>query len=113
MHDLGNKHNLEVTICHFPPGASKWNPVEHLLFSEISKNWKGTPLTDYETVLKYIKTTKTKSGLTVDAVINDKQYQKGLKADKSVMKNLNIKKHEINASWNYTIFPQKNLLKAN
>lgn len=110
---LCNRHDLEVTVCHFPPGASKWNPVEHRLFSEISKNWKGTPLTDYETVLKYIKTTKTKSGLTVDAVINDKQYQKGLKVDINVMENLNIKKHEINSSWNYTIFPQEKLLRIN
>ncbi len=108
---LCNQHNLEVTVCHYPPGASKWNPIEHRLFSEISKNWKGTPLIDFETVLKYTKTTKTKSELTVDAILTDKQYQKGIKADKEDIANLNLKKHEINGSWNYTIYPRKDLLR--
>ena len=107
---LCNKHHLEVTVCHYPPGASKWNPIEHRLFSEISKNWKGTPLINFETVLKYTKTTKTKSGLTVDAILEKKQYKKGIKADKKEIANLNLKKHEINNSWNYTIFPQENRL---
>ena len=107
---LCDKYDLEVTVCHYPPGASKWNPIEHRLFSEISKNWKGTPLIDFETVVKYTKTTKTKTGLTVDAILENKQYKKGIKADKKEIENLNLKKHEINPSWNYTISPQKNLL---
>lgn len=107
---LCNKHNLEVTVCHYPPGASKWNLIEHRLFSEISKNWKGTPLIDFETVLKYTKTTKTKNGLTVDAVLTNKEYQKGIKANREDITSLNLKKHEINGSWNYTICPQENLL---
>ena len=107
---LCNKHNLEVTVCHYPPGASKWNLIEHRLFSEISKNWKGTPLIDFETVFKYTKTTKTKNGLTVDAVLINKQYQKGIKANREDITSLNLKKHEINGSWNYTICPQENLL---
>ena len=107
---LCNKYNLEVTVCHYPPGASKWNPVEHRLFSEISKNWKGTPLINFETVLKYTKTTKNKSGLTVDAILENTPYKKGIKADKKEMENLNFKKHEINNSWNYTILPMENRL---
>jgi len=107
---LCNKHNLNVTVCHYPPGASKWNPIEHRLFSEISKNWKGTPLVDFETVLKYIQTTKTESGLAVDAVIVDKKYQKGIKASKEEIRSINLKHHEVNGSWNYTIHPQKDLL---
>lgn len=107
---LCNRHNLKVTVCHYPPGASKWNPIEHRLFSEISKNWKGTPLIDFETVLKYIKTTKTKSGLKVESIIVKKQYKKGLKAGKKEIKNLNLEPHEVNGTWNYTIYPQKNLL---
>ncbi|MBA7548780.1 ISAzo13 family transposase ISArch16 [subsurface metagenome] len=107
---LCNKHNLEVTVCHYPPGASKWNLIEHRLFSEISKNWKGTPLIDFETVLKYTKTTKTKNGLTVDAVLTNKEYQKGIKANREDITSLNLKKHKINGSWNYTICPQENLL---
>lgn len=107
---LCNKHNLKVTVCHYPPGASKWNPIEHRLFSEISKNWKGTPLIDFETVFKYTKTTKTKNGLTVDAILINKQYQKGIKAKRKDITSLNLKNHEINGSWNYTICPQENLL---
>ncbi len=108
---LCNKYNLEVTVCHYPPGASKWNPIEHRLFSEISKNWKGTPLVDYETVYNYTKTTKTKTGLTVDAIMENKQYKTGIKAEKKDIDSLNILRHEINSSWNYTIFPQKSVHK--
>jgi len=100
-----NKYGIKVTVCHFPPGASKWNPIEHRLFSEISKNWKGTPLIDYETVLKYTQTTKTKKGLEVNAVLVDKKYIKGMKASKGDLESLTINYHKINPSWNYTISP--------
>ena len=102
---LCNKYKLNVTVCHYPPGASKWNPIEHRLFSEISKNWKGTPLVDYETVFKYTMSTKTNTGLKVNAILVDKQYEKGLKATKMDLENLNIKRHKINPSWNYTLRP--------
>jgi hypothetical protein len=108
---LCNKHSLEVTVCHYPSGASKWNPIEHRLFSEISKNWQGTPLIDFDTVLKYAQTTKTTTGLKVDAVLVDKKYQKGIKATKEDIQGLNLKKHKINGSWNYTLYPGKELLK--
>lgn len=100
---LCNKHGLTVTVCHYPPGASKWNLIEHRMFSEISKNWQATPLIDYETVLKYTKSTKT--GLKVNAVTVEKKYQKGIKATKDELNNLNIKYHEKNSSWNYTLYP--------
>ena len=100
-----NKYGIKTTVCHFPPGASKWNPIEHRLFSEISKNWKGTPLINYETVLKYTQTTKTKQGLEVDAILVNKKYEKGIKASSNDLENLNIIYHKINPSWNYTISP--------
>jgi hypothetical protein len=100
-----NKYGIKTTVCHFPPGASKWNPIEHKVFSEISKNWKAVPLIDYETVLKYTQTTKTKKGLKVNAALVDKKYTKGIKASKSDLENLNIKYHGINPKWNYTILP--------
>ena len=102
---LCNKYKLSVTVCHYPPGASKWNPIEHRLFSEISKNWRGTPLTSYETVLKYAMQTKTNTGLAVNAVLVEKQYEKGLKASKLDLENLNIERHKVNPSWNYTLRP--------
>jgi hypothetical protein len=102
---LCDKHGIKVTVCHYPPGASKWNPIEHRLFSEISKNWRGKPLRDYETVLKYTLTTKTNSGLRVNAVLVDKQYQKGLSASEEDLSKLNIERHEVNPLWNYTLYP--------
>lgn len=102
---LCDKYGMKVTVCHYPPGASKWNLIEHRLFSEISKNWQATPLIDYETVLKYTKSTTTKTGLITNAVLVDKKYEKGLKASEDDLKKLNIEYHEVNPSWNYTISP--------
>jgi len=102
---LCDKYGLKVTVCHYPPGASKWNLIEHRLFSEITKNWQAAPLINYETVLKYTKSTKTTTGLRVNAILVDKKYKKGIKASKGDLKNLNIKYHEVNPSWNYTLYP--------
>ncbi len=102
---LCDRYGLKVTVCHYPPGASKWNAIEHRLFSEISKNWRGTPLIDYETVHKYILRTKTKTGLRVNAELVDKVYEKGLKASQKDLESLNIQQHKVNPSWNYTLYP--------
>ena len=102
---LCDKYGFKVTVCHYPPGASKWNLIEHRLFSQITKNWQATPLIDYETVLKYTKSTKTTTGLRVNAMLVDKKYKKGNKASKDDLKKLNIKYHEVNPSWNYTLYP--------
>ena len=74
-----NRHDIAITIAHYPSGTSKWNPVEHRLFSEISKNWAGRPLDSYETILKYIRTTTTSSGLRVRAHLIRRRYPKGVK----------------------------------
>lgn len=74
---LANRYGLKVTVCHYPPGSSKWNPIEHRLFSQITKNWEGTPLQSYETVVKYIRTTKTSTGLKVSARLLCTRYEKG------------------------------------
>lgn len=104
---LCNRHGLTVTISHYPPGASKWNPIEHRLFSEISKSWSGVPLDSNETVLNYIATTTTKTGLKVKAVLNKKIYLTGQRASKFELNNLNITKDQLLPDWNYTIRPQK------
>ena len=100
-----DKYRINVTVCHYPPGASKWNSIEHRLFSEITKNWRGTPLINYETVYKYVLSTKTKTGLRVNAELVNKIYERGLKASKCELANLNVQRHEINPSWNYTLYP--------
>ncbi len=99
------KHGLKVTVCHYPPGASKWNPIEHRLFSEISKNWQGTPLRDYETVLKYIRTTTTNTGLKVKARLIKKKYIKGKTVSKEELKNFNLHRHKIMPLLNYSLCP--------
>ncbi len=103
---LCNRHGLTVTVCHYPPGASKWNPIEHRLFSQISRNWEGVPLISHETVLNYISTTTTETGLQIKAVLNKKTYLKGLKASSFELDNLNITKDSRLPEWNYTIRPQ-------
>jgi len=101
---LCDKHALTVTVCHYPPGASKWNPIEHRLFSEISKNWKGVPLKSFETVLNYLDSTKTKKQLKVKSKLVTKQYEKGKKVSKSDIKGLRLRKHGVMPKLNYTIF---------
>ncbi len=105
---LCDRHHLSVTVTHYPTGASKWNPIEHRLFGEISKNWAGKPLTSYETILKHIRTTKTTTGLRVKAYLVQKQYPKGVKVSDDQMQQLVLKKHETLPKWNYTLKPREN-----
>jgi hypothetical protein len=104
---LCNAFGLNMTVCHYPPGTSKWNPIEHLLFSEVSKNWDGRPLESYETMLNYIGTTKTSTGLTVSASLMDGQYQKGVQVSQEEIAALNIIKHPMQPKRNYTLHPQQ------
>jgi len=107
QNELCNEHNIPVTICHYPPGSSKWNPIEHRLFAEISKNWAGQPLISYEKIMNYIRTTKTKTGLHVGARLIRKQHQTGEKISDKDMKLISIRQHDIFPKWNYTISPSK------
>ena len=98
-----SRYGVNITVCHYPPGCSKWNPIEHRLFSAISKNWEGIPLRSYETIINYIKTTKNSRGLKVDAYLLTKQYEKGKKISDTQMASLKINRHEIFPKWNYTL----------
>ena len=102
---LCDRHGVSVTVCHYPPGASKWNPIEHRLFSEISKNWSGKPLDTYETILNYIRTTRTSTGLEVKAYFDTKNYPKGVEISNQQMTQIQLEKHEVLPRWNYTIMP--------
>lgn len=108
QHRLCNRHNLKVTVVHYPPGASKWNPIEHRLFSEISKNWAGRPLDSYETILNYIRTTSTSTGLRVSARLVRKQYQKGIKISDAQMTQLHLVESDTLPKWNYSLVPVEN-----
>ena len=104
---LCNRFNLEVKVCHYPPGSSKWNPIEHRMFSFISSNWAGQPLLNYETVLKFIRTTKTSAGLKIRTFLNKKQYLKGIKISDHQMKDIALKRYTLRPNWNYSICPSK------
>jgi hypothetical protein len=105
LQQFSNRHQIKITVSHYPPGTSKWNPIEHRLFSEISKNWAGCPLDSFETIQNYISTTSTTTGLKVKAYIDKKNYEKGVKINVEQMSQLNIRKHDELPNWNYTITP--------
>lgn len=102
---VADRFDLIVTVCHYPTGASKWNPVEHRLFSEISKTWAGCPLRTFTLAAHYIRETKTQTGLVVSAHHVRKKYVTGEKISDQQMATLNIVHHEICPQWNYTIYP--------
>jgi hypothetical protein len=103
---LADKLQLNVTVCHYPTGASKWNPIEHRLFGPISTNWAGKPLRTFEIMLACIRGTTTQPGLKVSAFLVEKVYAKGVKVAKEVMESLNLERHAICPAWNYTIRPR-------
>lgn len=103
---LCDRHNISVTVCHYPTAASKWNPVEHRLLSEISKNWAGRPLDSYQTILKYIRTTKTSTGLKVKAQLVTKTYRAGIKISDEEMSTLSLHPHKTQPNRNYTLRPR-------
>lgn len=96
---------LTVTVCHFPPGTSKWNKVEHRLFSFISMNWRGRPLTDYQVIVETIAATTTETGLTVAAVMDTNAYPKGVRISDSQMKSVPLQRYAFHGEWNYVIHP--------
>ena len=100
-----NAFAIAVTIAHYPTGASKWNPIEHRLFSEISKNWFAEPLDSYEKMLKFIRTTSTKTGLSVRAYLDRNVYPTGLKPGQELISSLCLRPGKLLPQWNYTIRP--------
>ncbi len=103
---IADVFGLVVTVCHLPTGCSKWNPIEHRLFSEISKTWAGCPLRSWETILHYLRDTTTQTGLTVVAHLVEQVYQKGIQVTEEAMAALNITYHQTCPQWNYTLHPR-------
>ena len=103
---LADPFGLTVTVCHYPTGASKWNPVEHRLFGPISVNWAGVPLRTFETMLALIRGTSNQSGLQVNAFLVEQTYSKGIKIPDDIMARLNLERHSTCPNWNYTFRPR-------
>lgn len=105
LQQLANETGLTITVCHYPTGASKWNPIEHRLFSQISRNWAGVPLRSYHRMLSLIAGTSTGKGLRVQAVLDTRTYKKGLKITDKLMKTISLKRQRLCPNLNYTIRP--------
>jgi hypothetical protein len=104
---LANETGLTIHVVHFPPGTSKWNKIEHRLFCQLSKNWRGRPLYNYATVVQLIGSTTTKTGLTVKALLDERDYPIGLRIKKSEMETINLTKSSWHGEWNYSIAPSE------
>jgi hypothetical protein len=105
LQQLANEIDLEIHVCHFPPGTSKWNKIEHKLFSYITQNWRGTPLITREIVVQLIGSTTTTKGLEVKAQIDFRQYNKGISIAKEDFDRIEIRKLDFHGEWNYIISP--------
>ena len=105
LQDFASETGLRVTICHFPPGTSKWNKVEHRLFSHISMNWRGRPLTSHQVIVKLIGETTTRTGLEVEAQLDRRKYPTKVKITDEEMKRVKIRAHNFHGEWNYSIKP--------
>jgi hypothetical protein len=103
---LANETGLEIAVCHLPPGTSKWNKIEHRLFSYISRNWRGRPLTSYRTIVETIAATTTQGGLKVDCELDTADYPKGIKVSDEDMAALNLTRDPFHGDWNYSFSPQ-------
>jgi len=102
---LAAETGLEITVCHYPPGTSKWNKIEHRLFSFITKNWRGRPLTSYRVIVELISATTTSKGLKVRAALDEGHYPTGIKVTDAELAAVPLAGHEWHPDWNYTITP--------
>jgi hypothetical protein len=102
---LADTTGLEVRICHFPPGTSKWNKIEHRMFSFVSLNWRGKPLESLEVIIDLISATSTNTGLKIYAQLDDRDYQRGIEVTDHELETVRITRHEFHGDWNYTITP--------
>ena len=106
LQKLADETRLEISICHLPPGTSKWNKIEHRLFSFISQNWRGKPLISHQVIVNLITATTTRSGLKVHAEVDRRKYPKGVKVSDQEIAAIRIQRHKFHGEWNYTILPK-------
>jgi len=107
LQELADELNLKLTVCHFPPGTSKWNKIEHRMFCHITENWRGRPLISRAVIVNLIGSTTTDAGLTINAALDKNNYPKGIKVSEQEMAAINIRQHKFHGDWNYTIAPHR------
>lgn len=106
LQEFADETGISISVCHLPPGTSKWNKIEHRLFSFISQNWRGKPLISHEVIVNLIAATTTKKGLRVDCTLDTNSYTKGIKVTDAQMQSINIERNSFHGEWNYTIEPR-------
>src|ERR1035441_143547 len=106
LQTLASLLRIPITVCHLPPGTSKWNKIEHRLFSFITLNWRGKPLRSFKTIVQLIAATTTTTGLAVRAELDERKYPKGVKISDATLAAINIRHHTFHGEWNYTISPK-------
>jgi len=107
LQQMADQIRIPITVCHYPPGTSKWNKIEHRLFSFISLNWRGEPLINYETIVNLIGATQTRTGLKVKAVLDTNDYETGIKVSDEQIEEIQLRRHKVHPGWNYTISPRQ------
>jgi hypothetical protein len=107
LQHLADETGLCISVCHYPPGTSKWNAIEHRMFSHITQNWRGRPLISHETIVNLIANTTTAGGLTIQCQLDTQEYPKGIKISNEELASVHIERSEFHGEWNYTILPQK------
>jgi hypothetical protein len=106
LQGLANDLGLRISVCHFPPGTSKWNKIEHRMFCYITKNWRGKPLRSRAIVVNLIGNTTTKAGLRIEAELDTNPYKTGIKISKEELAEVRLEKATFHGEWNYTIAPR-------
>jgi hypothetical protein len=106
LQQLADEADLEISVCHFPPGTSKWNKIEHRLFSFISQNWRGKPLISHEVIINLIAATTSKTGLAVNSELDSNIYPPGIKVSDQQMAELHLRRDRFPGDWNYSLLPR-------
>ena len=107
LQELANETGISFTVAHLPPGTSKWNKIEHRMFSFITMNWRGRPLVSYETIVQLIGNTRTTKGLEIRCEIDEREYVKGRRVSDAELGSINIERDSFHGEWNYTIYPNE------
>jgi hypothetical protein len=108
LQNLADELGVELELCHFPPGTRKWNQIEHRLFCQITRTWRGEPLRSYQMVVNLIGSTRTTTGLEVHATLDETNYRKGVKISDADYQSINLIPHKFHGDWNYLIKPRRN-----